>query len=66
MTIGDRWPGEKKDGVREIIIRNHGGWRRPPGRELAVEEVGERALWLSTMERTASERGKWQEMMSEK
>lgn len=31
-----------------------------------MEEVGERALWLSTMERTASERGKWQEMMSEK
>lgn len=66
MTIGDRWPGEKKDGVREIIIRNQGEWRRPPGRELAVEEVGERALWLSTMERIASERGKWQEMMSEK
>lgn len=31
-----------------------------------MEEVGERALWLSTVEGTASERGKWQEMMSEK
>lgn len=62
----DRWPGEKKDRVREIIIKNQGGWRRPPGRVLAAEEAGERALWLPTMERTASERGKWQEMMFEK